>query len=136
MSIERALYNKICELSGVSNRVYAMRAPQNATAPFVVYQRADSDRWRHINGPSGMVQITMQIDIYAATYAQSRSLAVQLEAILDGFRGEVGYGSNSPVDKVRIAGISCQTDVDLIDETDTPLLYRVSADYLVTFEQS
>jgi len=136
MTMERALYEKIKTTPVPGNRIYALRAPQNASAPFVVYQRIDSDRWRHINGPTGMVQATMQIDIYAVSYNQAKQLALDIENTLDGFRGTVAYGSNSPQDTIRFGGISCQTDLDILDQTDEPFLYRVSQDYLITYEQS
>jgi len=141
MSLERAIYAKLMTIafSGNSpasdNRLYHLRAPQNSPAPFVIFQRTASDRWRHINGPTGMVQVTMQIDTYAETSYSARELAELIEGALDGFSGVISYGSNSPQSTLRIGGISCQSDVDLIDQTDEPFLYRVSADYLITYEQ-
>lgn len=136
MSLERAIYAKLLTVPIPGNRVYHLRAPQNSTAPFVIYQRTASDRWRHINGPTGMVQVTMQIDTYAETSYAARDLAALIEAALDGFSGTISYGTDSPQSTLRIGGISCQSDFDLIDQTDEPFLYRVSADYLVTYEQS
>lgn len=136
MTMERALYQKLTAITEVSNRIYALRAPQNVTAPFIVYQRVSSDRWRSINGPSRMVQATMQIDVYAQKFSEVKDLALAVEQLLDGFRGEVAYGSDSPQDTLRFAGISLVNDVDILDQTDEPLLYRVSADYLVTYEQN
>lgn len=143
MSMERALHEKMKSLTGFGVgtksdpfRIYALRAPQNCKAPFLIYQRVSSERWHHLKGPSGMVQAMMQIDVYAETYEEVRALAVQIEGLLDGFQGRVGYGGNSPQDTVRFGGISCQNDLDLLDQTDSPFLYRVSADYLITYEQS
>lgn len=167
MTMERALFEKLKTTPIPSDSIYAMRAPQNAAPPFVIYQRVSSERWRDINGPSGMVQAMMQIDTYGATYYQAKDLSLKIEQLLDGFRGTVDYieaggaseififgledGSGSieledggglittedtSLKTVRFGGISCQNDVDLFDQTDEPFLYRVSADYLVTYEQS
>lgn len=145
MSMERALFEKLKSAAGTSvgvgttldpKRIYAMRAPQNAKEPFIIYQRVSSERWRHLQGPSGMVQAMMQIDFYHATYNGARDLALAMEAALDGFRGTVAYGGDSPQATVRFGDISCQNDVDIFDQTDAPFLYRVSADYLITYEQS
>lgn len=117
-----------------NGRVYALRAPQNATTPFIVFQRISSDRWRSINGPSGVGQATMQIDCYATTIYAAKQLAVDIEEALDGYSGNVTISDDSPPDVVVIGGISLQDDVDLLDDTDEPFLYRNSANYLVTYD--
>lgn len=136
MSMHRALFELIKTVPIDGNRIYLLRAPQNSPAPFVIYQQTSSERWRDVNGPSGMVQASVQIDVYASTANAARDLHAQVEAVLDGFRGTVSYGTDSPRDSIRFAGISCQNDVDIFDQTDEPFLYRVSADYLITYEQS
>lgn len=119
-----------------SGRVYAMLAPQNATAPFIVFQEIDSERWRSINGPSGVAQATFQIDVYDDSIYDAKTLAAQIEETLDGFSGNVDMaGSDSPSNILNIGGISLQNAVDLIDQTEEPLLYRRSATYLVTYHQ-
>lgn len=128
---EKAIYELLKGF--VSNRVYGLRAPQNATAPFIIFQRVDSTPWRAINGPDGITQATLQIDFYARDYYTAKELAGDCAAILDGFRGTVNITSDSPSESIRIAGISLQNDIDILDQTDAPLLFRVSATYLVTF---
>jgi hypothetical protein len=129
--MEDAIYTL---LSGfASGRVYALRAPQNSPTPFIVYQRIGSERWRSINNPSGIGQAVIQIDAYADTFADSKNLAAQIESALDGFRGLVYYGSNSPQDVVNIGGITLSGDNDLLDQTEEPFLYRNTANYLVTY---
>lgn len=132
---EQALYELIRAELG-HNRVYPLRAPQNETAPFVVYQRIGSnDRFRSINTPSNIAQASIQIDVYASTYESAKEIAGQLERILDGYRGTVYYGTDSPQQSVDIKGISLQNEFDALDQTEEPFLYRNSADYLVTYGQ-
>jgi hypothetical protein len=130
--MEKAIYELLKTFA--SGRVYALRAPQNATTPFIVFQRTGSERWRSINGPSGVGQALMQIDVYADTIYAAKELAVDIEESLDGYSGNVTISDDSPPDVVVIGGISLQDDVDLIDQTDEPLLYRNSATYLVTYD--
>lgn len=115
--------------------VYALRAPDGAQGPFIIYQRTDSERWRSINGPSGIAQAWIMIDCYAEKYFTAKQMGTDIEAILDGYRGTVLYGDNSPQDSVVICGISLQNDEDLLDQTDEPVLFRHSASYLVTYKQ-
>lgn len=116
-------------------KVYMMRAPQNETGPFIIIQRVDSDRWRSINGPSGMAQANIQIDSYAKKYTTAKDLGAQVESILDGYKGVVYYGDESPSEFVRIAGASLQNDIDIPDQTDEPFLFRNSMVFLITYEQ-
>lgn len=117
-------------------RIYALRAPQNVEPPFIVFQEVDSDRWRHINGPSSApAQAYFQIDAYAALPYEAKELGAAIEQALDGFRGVVNHGTNSPQDFVDIRGISYQNGSDLPDQTDEPFLFRRLAVYLVTYRQ-
>lgn len=132
--IEQAVYELLKALAG--GRVYALRAPQNVTAPFIVYQRTGTEIWRSANAPSNMAQASIQIDAYAETYTEVKTLAGQIEAILDGYRGPAPYGGGSPQETLRVGGVSLQEQSDLFDQTDAPFLYRVTSSYLFTYDRS
>lgn len=116
-------------------RVYAGRAPDNATAPYIVYQETDSERWRSINNQSGIAQAYIQVDAYADKPFAASMLGADVETALVDHRGIVPYGTGSPRPSVRIAGISFQNGSDMIDQTEKPFLHRRYAVYLVTYEQ-
>lgn len=130
---EYAVHELLSGLAG--GRVYAMMAPQNVTAPFIVFQRVSGDRWRSINTPLGIAQVEIQVDCYADEYYAMKSLADSVENILDGYRNTVYYGLGSPQDSVRIAGITLQNESEIFDQSDEPFLFRHTARYLVTYEQ-
>lgn len=121
---EKGIYTLLSGLAG--GRVYALRAPDKAPAPFIIFQRTDSDRWDSMNEASGVVQATIQIDVYAGEFYEAKNLAGSVEMILNKYRGTV--------EGIRIAGISLQNDIDLLD-TDEPVLFRNSASYLITYYQ-
>lgn len=125
----------IAAATAAGSNVFAARAPQGQVGSFIVFQRATGTRWRSINNPSGVAQALMRIDAYAPDYYAMKALAAEIEAALDGYRGLVYHGSNSPQDSVLIAGISLQTEFDLQDDTDEPFMERNSASYLVTYHQ-
>ena len=127
--VEPAIYELLKNLS--DGRVYAMRAKQNSATPFIIFQKTDSERIRAINGPSGLVQAYIQVDCYDKGYYTAKTLAAQIETLLDGYRGTVYYDDTF----VKIAGISLQNELDIIDQTDDPLLFRNTASYLVTYHQ-
>lgn len=136
MTIEKALRDLLKDDAAVSGvvgaKIYPLLAPQNIAAPFIVYTRVIGDRIREINGPSGMAQVTFQIDCYAGglnkrnEYPAAVDLANKVRLLLDGYEGTKSG--------IRIGGISLQTDQDFY-EPDTNL-YRVSQDYLVTHDEA
>lgn len=130
---EGAIYELLKNEAG--GKVYAMFAPQDTAAPFVIFQRQSGERWRSLEGQSGLAQVEIQIDSYAGDFYSMRDLADSIETILDGYRATVYYGSNSPQNSIRIANISLQSESDIFDQTDEPFLFRNSAVYLVTFEK-
>lgn len=130
--VEYAIYEKLKELC--SGKVYALRAPDNTVGDFIIFSRTDTENWRSINNPSGIAQATIQIDCYGKTYYTTKAIASSVETILDGFSGVVPYGSNSPQDTITL-NATMQGAADLYDQTDEPFMYRVTMDFLVTFEQ-
>lgn len=131
--LERAIYELLKTLA--NGEVSYMRAKQDAKGPYIVIQRVDSARVRSLQGPSKLPSAYLQIDCYDQSYIASKELSYQVETILDGFRGTVYYGGDSPQESVTIGSISLQNDLDLLDETDDPVMYRNSLTFLVMYHQ-
>lgn len=117
--------------------VFFLRAPNNIkNAAFMVLSIVEGgERFRAINNPSGLAQVVLRVDLYDVGYYSVQGHANAVETILDGYRGIVYHGNDSPQAFTRIAGISLETETELVDETDDPVLYRKSMTYRVTFEQ-
>lgn len=113
--------------SGSNARIYAMTAPQRVTTPYVTYQRISGERWRTMDGPTGMAQPRIQVDAFATTYAGTKALGTAVRQALDGYRGTIGG--------VRVGGIAIMTDMDLYESDVDPKLYRVSMDFMVTHDE-
>ena len=136
--LEPAIYELLKDLAG--GRVYVLSAQQGTDTSCIVFQKTDSERWRDINSPAGVAQAYIQVDCYAADVYDAKRLAAKAEKLLDGFSGTVVHDAITDEDgtaqtSVNIAGISLQNDVDLIDQTDEPRLFRTTASYLVTYFQ-
>lgn len=116
-------------------RLYASRAPDKAQAPYVVFQEVDSARGRSINTQDRIAFAYIQVDAYAEKPYDAAALGDAIEDALVDYRGVVAYGTNSPRDSVRIAGVSYQNGADLMDETEKPFLYRSYGVYLITYER-
>lgn len=89
-AIETVLYSTVTAAAGVTalvgTRVYPVRAPQEATAPYVTYRRvSDLPHLTHgLESDSGAGR--WQFDCYAPTYAQVKAVAQALKDALNGQR--------------------------------------------------
>src|ERR1044072_5023113 len=108
--------------NAVGGRAYDLVAPQKTATPFAIVQRVSSERVRAINGPSGIAQALIQVDVYGDDSAGVRETADAIETILDGYSGTVMCGT--PSVGVKIAGISLQNEHNILDQTDEPRLFR------------
>ena len=110
--IEEAIRNKLLNDANVSalvgTRIYASELPQKPTYPVLIYERLDSERDFTMQGPSGFVESTVQIRVYAETYAQVKDLSTKTRQALNGLT-EIVLG-------VNILGIFLQGDSDEFDE--------------------
>jgi len=68
----------------VGTRIYPSLASQNAAAPYVVLRRVSTVGKRGTGGPAGLDRARIQIESYADTYGEAKSLAVAIRTALDG----------------------------------------------------
>lgn len=85
MSIETDIKTILDGYAGLSNlistRNYIVKAPQNPTLPnnVISYNR---DIINTVDGESGLEHVEIQIDTRALTYAETRSVAIQVKAAM------------------------------------------------------
>jgi hypothetical protein len=131
MSVEAALFSVLSTAPAVSaiigNRLFPGAAPVNTAAPYAVYSRASARRIRSMLGPSRLAMPRIQVDGYAATYAQARAIADAVRGALDGYRGTAAG--------VVIHGASLLTDQDIYEAEALPPLFRVSLDFQITHSE-
>ena len=133
--VEKAIYELLKD-TVANNQVYSIRAPQNVTGDFIVMRRTSSQRWRSINAPSGVDQVDLQIDAYSyGDYYTAKELGESIETILDGYSGTVSLTGTSPLETIKVLGITLQNDLDLIEQEEDNFLYRNLLNFLVTYEQ-
>lgn len=109
---------------GAGDRIHWVRRPQSESEfPAVVLTRVSGRDDYATDGPVGLKQSRLQIDVYAATYAGGKAVARAIKAVLSGYRGT----SAGTV----IQGIFCLNERDLGDADPggaNPLI-RISTDY-------
>lgn len=117
----------------VVTRVFPVKLPQGQLNPSVVYSRISGVGDHHMRGPSGLARPRIQIDCWAVSADLSSQLARLVKNRIDGFRGEMEFGSNSPKDSLTVLGVFFDSERDFYDDGNE--MYRVSQDYFIWFRE-
>ena len=81
MALEPAVlgYTK-SEVTGVSDRVYALKAPQGATKPYIVFRIVSSNFVHSMPDDSGLTESRVQFDVFADGYAVVKGITESLKS--------------------------------------------------------
>ena len=77
----------VASIARIAGRVYAIQAPQKTAAPYLVYLVVNDDRDYTHQGFSGLCETMLQVDCYAATYAEAWLLAAEVTVALEAWPG-------------------------------------------------
>ena len=105
--IEQALRAILVADAGVlaiTTRVYPNFIPQKPTWPLIVYQKVSGLRDQALSGPTGKAHPRFQMESWAKTYNEAKSLANAVRVALDG--GTFTKGT------VTIGGVVIQSEWD------------------------
>lgn len=103
----------------ISARLHPARLPNDTTYPASVYTRIGGERLHAMGGPVGTGKPVLQLDHFAQTYSEAKSVATAFRQELDGFTGTMG---STAVDCVWI-----DDEEDIYEEAVK--LYRVRQTY-------
>lgn len=115
----------------VGARVYPAILPQGVTQPSVVQSLISEETDYHMQGPSGLASMRVQVDAWALDQDDAVELAGAVKDVLSGFRGEVSFGSASPQSEAEVKGIFAVAARDDFDATAK--MHRRSRDYEVWY---
>ncbi len=74
----------------VGSRIFPVYLPKGATLPALTYNKISSPRVRSHSGPSHLAHPRIQINIWANTFTELESVAAQLVAALEAYKGLMG----------------------------------------------
>lgn len=114
-------------------RIYPIKLPQGQTLASIVYSRISGQGDHHMEGASGLNRTRMQIDCWAPTADAADLLARQVKERIDGYRGSMLWGEDSPAEAIVVQGIFFDSERE--DYDDVAKLYRSSKDYLIWYEE-
>jgi len=79
MYIEQALQTVLSEdatVSGyVDDRIFYVKAPPKAKAPYIVFAKLSAPRDMTLTGASGLVRGRFEFECYSATYMQAKEIS-------------------------------------------------------------
>lgn len=116
--------------SVVGSRVYPLLAPASAALPFITYRRAGIRRAQTLSGPMGVPQVTVEIDVYGATYEAARDLADRVRLVLDGYGGTF---DNTEVKQTSLENE--QDDFVTLAGADMPPVFSVKLTFDVWWQE-
>lgn len=119
---EAGIYNALISDATVNGlivgRAYPIKSPQNSTQPYIVYRRVTGLSVNGLGGEMGTTNGRFQIDCYADTYAEVKTLS---EAVKESFKSS----------SMRCVLIYDQ-DFDYEDEFED---YRVMLEFRIWFTE-
>ncbi len=127
--VEKALVNilkaDVDVAALVVTRVFFADAPQTPPVPFILMTRIGTQYVHSLNSNAGLCNARIQLDCYAKTQKEARSVGQAVKNAIDTFRG-----TNSDV---TIQGVLLLDSMDGYDES--PELRRVTQDYHVWYNE-
>lgn len=115
-------------------RIFPGQLPQGERRASIVYQEISSVGDHTNEGPSHLARPRYQITAWAETQDQAVALALLAKDRLDGYRGDITWGSNSPIDSVTVRGVFFDSSRDLFDADAK--LYGKASDYIIWFAEA
>ncbi len=132
MLIEQALKYHLVNTTGitdlVSTRVYFIKAPQDATQPYIALQKISDVMLHSHDGPSKLAEARFQLSCYATTYAAVKGVAAAIQAAIDGYTGTMGGAGGVFVGRCFWDN---ETDLGFSDDLK---LYGVAVDYIISHQ--
>lgn len=113
-TLEEAMYSHITAAPIITNlistRIYPRQLPQNPTYPALIYRRVSTRLQQYHGAGTALPFPRYQFSCYATSYAETKTLANTLRAVLDGFKGTFGSGST-----VTVGFILWENEIDGFD---------------------
>jgi len=118
--MDSAFYAALSAQTGTV-KVYPVLAPDNAVAPFIIYQRTSTQRGVALDGLIGLTSASYRIDVYATSLKAAQQIA---DGVVTGL---AAYGA-APINFIRI-----DNEFDASDLSGDPKLFRMIVEVTAHF---
>lgn len=129
--LRNALVTDAAVTALVGTRVYPVLAPATAVLPFIIWRRAGVRRSQSLGGPVGSPTVSLELELYAATYEGVRDLANKCRLVLDGYGGSLN--------NVEVSNASLDNEFDgfaALQGGEVPPVYSVTQSYSVLWQET
>lgn len=118
--------SKVTDLVG--ERIYRERLPQNPALPAVTYMVVSGSTTNSFSGPSGLDEVTVQIDAWGSAI-DADNLADAIRESIDGLVGQFGDCYFQ-----EVTCMSPPTDVHEPDPHEEPIAH-LTQDFMMSYEK-
>ena len=92
MTLDEIIKTTLKPVTGLDGHVYPMEALKNATPPFAFYFQTAEDEEDTLDGRTGLMEATFEVNIVAKTYANLIWLAESAKTALQKLQGTTHEG--------------------------------------------
>jgi hypothetical protein len=135
MNVGQIVYGILSATTGVtslvSTRIYPDMAPQNATFPYIVFQKLSTTPTDTKEGTSPLDKMLVQIDCYSNNYDTAHSIAAAIRVALDRYTGTI---NGHKVDKIIFSNDSSGSPQD-VPTTTGSMIFWASQDYEIRLKR-
>lgn len=129
--LRHALVNNATVSGYVGTKIYAVIAPAAAALPFVTWRRVGIQRSQTLGAPLGVPRLSVEFNIYAATYEAARQVADAMRVVLDGYGGTV--------DNTQVKQVSLEQESDdfvALAGAEMPPAFQITQVYDVWWQET
>jgi hypothetical protein len=135
MNVGQIIYGILSATTGVtslvSTRIYPDMAPQNASFPYIVFQKLSTTPTDTKEGVSPLDKMLVQIDCYSNNYDTAHSIAAAIRVALDRYTGTI---NGHKVDKIIFSNDSSGSPQD-VPTTTGSMIFWASQDYEIRLKR-
>lgn len=128
MSFEEALREELSSISGLTNKVYPLKAKQGVEAPYLIYVSSEGVKTKSLQGYLPSKEVECELNIVSDSYSGLKNITKQVIAQIVSFQGRQ-IGSNGPV----IQNVTYERPVELYENEVNR--YRSVIDLTVRFKE-
>jgi hypothetical protein len=90
MSPWAVVFERLKDATTAGKRIYPLLLPQEPTYPAITFQQISSIPLHAMGQDAPLLRVRVQVNSWGRTYAESRTLAGEVEGRLSRYRGPVG----------------------------------------------
>lgn len=126
MDFEQALRTELITVTGLSNKVFPLNAPEGTAAPYATYESSGLDEDKTLNGFLTTGNLDCTVEVFNLTYGSTKTTANLVKSKIKSFLGRT-IGTAGPY----IQNVTFEPNTELYEPNVN--LYRTIINFKVYF---